>query len=69
MFEVVYVKEVFVLVVYEIVVDGFVEGGYYCFVLDLLKSGDKLILVCDWGCLVMFWLILFCCEKCLNIIV
>lgn len=50
MFEVVYVKEVFVLVVYEIVVDGFVEGGYYYFVLDLLKSGDKLILVCDWGC-------------------
>lgn len=49
MFEVVYAKEVFVLVVYEIVVDGFVEGGYYYFALDLLKSGDKSILVRDRG--------------------
>lgn len=48
--EVVYVKEAFVLAAYEIVVDGSAEGGYYCFVLDLSKSGDKLILVCDWGC-------------------
>lgn len=68
MFEAAHAKEVFALVVYETAADGLVEGGHYCPALDLLKSGDKPTPARDWGCLVTFWLILFCCEKCLNII-